>query len=361
MDKDPNAVKFALQQIKDGNIFEQFAQNFLASKLGYTFNPAGGHKDRGIDGLEHVFHRQGSQKYIYQISINKRPDSKLKASLEKLRNNKVSCDYFTFVSNQVIRDKDILVDKYFDEYKVHIKIWDIDWFTANINHSQGTKSAFYVFVESHLHEYAKPGTAIQVSDLLADPRLFVFLRQQWETHHSQKSLVDLVTDSLILYGLEGTDPDKGILRSKDELVHQIHEKLMFTPKIMSSNLDRRLTYLSKKPSRKINHHTNENEFCLPFETRQELIDKNLQDADLYNDFKKTSSESLNSYLKPKVVTVQDAYLLIESVFNKIFYKQGLEFTSLIGFHDYQDSFSKSLPDIIDEVLESKLTLMSIKN
>ena len=350
MNKNPDAVRFALQQVKEGNIFENFAQEFLASKLGYNFIPAGGIRDRGIDGLEHIFHREGYEKIIYQISIDKEPVTKLEDTLKKLQANKISYSQLIFVSNQVIKDKDILADKCFENYRIHVRIWDIDWFAANINHSHGTISAFHIFVESHLHEYNKPGTAIKVSDLLTDPRLFVFLRQQWEAHHAQKSLVDLVTDSLIFYGLEGTDPEKEKLRSKGELIDQIHEKLKFIPKVMSSNLDHRLDYLSKKPQRKINHHTKDDKYCLPFETRQELIDKNLQDAGLHDDFKKTSSEKLNYYLKSEEVQVRETYPLIESTLNKIFYKQGLEFADLVNSKDYKDSFSKSLPDIIAEVV-----------
>ncbi len=51
---DPEAMRYALKKIKDGFIFESFAQEFLSQKLGYEFIPAGGIKDRGIDGLEHV-------------------------------------------------------------------------------------------------------------------------------------------------------------------------------------------------------------------------------------------------------------------------------------------------------------------
>ena len=52
---DPRAFEFALIQIKDDYIFERFAQDLLCQRLGHTFVPVGGVKDRGIDGLNHCF------------------------------------------------------------------------------------------------------------------------------------------------------------------------------------------------------------------------------------------------------------------------------------------------------------------
>ena len=356
--KDPNAVRLALQKIEDGKIFENFAQSFLSSRLGYRFISAGGIKDRGIDGFEYSLYRESHTKIIYQISISKQPNYKLRESLEKLQRNEIEYDKLVFVSNQLIKDKDLIINDLLEQYKAHVDIWDIDWFVSNVNNSHGTISAFHIFVESHLHEYTKPGKGMKIHDLLSDPRLFVFLRQQWDAHHAQKSLADLVIDSLILYGLEGTDPDHKKLRSKEDLKNHIHSKLKFTPKIMDSErLDARLKHLSKKPDKKINYHTKENKFCLPFETRTELIDKNLKDEELHETFQKETLENLNKYLKLKGVRVEDTYSLIELVLNKIFYKQGLEFSDLVNSKDYKDSFSKSLPDIIDETINESSVIV----
>ena len=61
---DPKAFEYAISKIGDGFIFEEFACRFLASVLGYSFIPAGGIKDRGFDGMEHVFHREGHEKTV---------------------------------------------------------------------------------------------------------------------------------------------------------------------------------------------------------------------------------------------------------------------------------------------------------
>lgn len=65
---DPRAFEFAISQINDGFVFESFAQSFISGVMGYEFVPIGGIHDRGIDGLEHTFQREGYSRQIYQLS-----------------------------------------------------------------------------------------------------------------------------------------------------------------------------------------------------------------------------------------------------------------------------------------------------
>ena len=56
--------------------------------------------------------------------------------------------------------------------------------------------------------YNQPGTGYIVSDLVTDPRLYVFLRQQWGSYTQTNNIDEILTDTLILFALEGTDPEK---------------------------------------------------------------------------------------------------------------------------------------------------------
>nr|MBA3286026.1 hypothetical protein [Nitrosopumilus sp.] len=80
---DTAQCEYAFSQIKDGFIFEEFAQNILSKVLSYDFLPVGGSKDRGIDGLEHIFSRKGMERQIYQMSIEAKPEDKIKDTLVK--------------------------------------------------------------------------------------------------------------------------------------------------------------------------------------------------------------------------------------------------------------------------------------
>lgn len=74
-----------LAVIDDGFLFESFAQEFLSARLGYRFLSSGGIKDRGIDGLEHVSEDANKITSIFQITIDKKPETKLIDTLDKLK------------------------------------------------------------------------------------------------------------------------------------------------------------------------------------------------------------------------------------------------------------------------------------
>ena len=184
----PKEVEFALGKIDNGSIFEKFGQSFLSSVLGYEFIPHGGIKDKGIDGLEHSFNQKGYIKRIYQFSIEKSPLSKLMSTLAKLKDNGIEYDQLTFVTNQVFKDKDTFIDQACEKYKKSIRIFDISWFVVNINKSPATVTAYSVFIDSYLHEFSIPGKSYIVGDMVKDPRLFVFLRQQWDSSNKDSNL-----------------------------------------------------------------------------------------------------------------------------------------------------------------------------
>ncbi|MBL7557662.1 MAG: hypothetical protein JNM24_17665 [Bdellovibrionaceae bacterium] len=349
---DPRAVKDAISFIEDGFIFEKFSASFLAPIVGHNFLPVGGLKDKGIDGISHTFSNEGSQATIYQSSIEKNYETKIEASIQKLKDNKISFDRFIYVTNIQVKNKEKLIEFLWEKFKIPVQIFDMNWFEANANYSEATVNAFNVFVESYFHEFAKPGTERIVSDFISDPRLYVFLRQQWESKDPGIALDEMLADTLIIYALEGTDPEKGIFLKREEIEKKIAQHLKFEPKLLSTQIEKRLGFLSRKPNRKINHYSQENHYCLPFETRQELIVKNLRDQAIFENFKASVVEKLKFFLRDLDVHVKDCYALINSALNKLFYKQGLEFAQLMNDPTQTIAFEKSLPETISEVVDS---------
>ena len=218
---DPQAFCFAIDQIKDGFIFEKFAQGFLSKVLGYNFLPAGGIKDKGIDGLEHMFNREGFERDIYQMSIDKHPREKIVDTLEKLKSNSIRFNRLIYVTNISVKNKDVLIDDFFDIYKKYVQIYDQQWFAVNVNNSTATVQAYHIFVDSYLHEFAKPGATFEIADFETDPRVYAFLRQQWEENRGQTDLSEVLVDSLILLALEGTDPSQGSMQTKEQIIKKI--------------------------------------------------------------------------------------------------------------------------------------------
>ena len=349
---DPEAFEFALSKINDGLVFERFALDFLSKVLGYGFVPAGGVRDRGIDGLEHTFNRERVSRTIYQLSIERGHRAKVRDTLEKLRTNKIRHDRLVFVTNGRVEKKDALVDDMFGRYKIPVTIHDADWFKVHVNDSEQTVNAYSIFIDSYLHEFAKPGKFYAVANLEGDPRLFVFLRHQlWDSYRQGTPVEEALADALILFALEGTDPDKGILRSREEILAEIENHVKFDPSSLHPMIDQRLAALSEKP-RRINHHRKENQYCLPYHTRLEIQNRALGDLALYDEFRASTEEKLRDYMPEQVVNSADCYPLVETVLHQVFCEQGLEFAEFVLHGEAAEVVEKSLPDITAQVVDN---------
>jgi hypothetical protein len=359
MQVDKQAFEYAITKIDDGDIFEQFATKFLAAELGYDFIPVGGSKDRGIDGFQHIFSRTDNQKIIFQLSTEKDHEGKIAASIKTLEENEVDYSRLIYVTNRKINGAEIYIDKVLEENKVHLTIFDIRWFVANSNNSTSTINAYQIFVDTYLHQYSKPGQYSTVANLDSDSRLYVFLGQQFEHNRVDLKLDDLLADSLIIYSLEGTDPEKGNFKSKESIKQDIKKYLKFDPHLIDSKIDERLQALTSKP-RKIKLHTKELAYCLPYETRVEIEERNIQDELLYTQFYDQTQETIKKFFKDIQVNVKDIEGLITKVFNKLFLKQGLEFSNFVLHGDSHSVIEQKLNDVIGLAVDDSSVIISNK-
>jgi hypothetical protein len=307
------------------------------------------------------FSRDSLERNIYQISIEKEPQDKLFRTLETLEKNKIEYDSLTLVTNQIFKDKDLTVDELVELFRKPVKIYDLKWFSSRANHSAATADAYHTFVDSYLHEFNKPGKAYEVSNLVTDPRLFVFLRQQWEENRRDLKLDRLLADTLIIFSLEDTDPDNGKLKTNEEIKKAIAAHIKFDPKLLSDVIDERLVALSKGASKKVQFHKKSGAYCLPYSTRSEIQEKNLHDAALYEKFKEGVTSKLKSYLKTLNKQVKDPFQLVEETINRLFYQQGLEFADFVINGSTKKAFEKNLPDIVNQVVDESSVIKKNRN
>ena len=354
-----DGFKSALNQINDGFLFEKFALKFIPIILGYEFIPVGGVKDKGIDGLNYIYSRLGFEKNIFQLSTEINTDGKIDNSLQKLVDNKIIFDSFVYVTNRKVNNKDNLIDKYFDKYNKSIRIFDQEWFVSHANQSEATINCYYTFIDSYLHEFNKPGKSYVLCDLAGRSEIFVFLRQQLENNRDDLKIDDLLSDTLILYGLEGTDPDKDILKTKEELIKSIKEFIKFDPKLLSDTIDKRLEVLSTKP-RKIKYHTIKKGYCLPYDTRVEIQNRNLSDIQLLEIFYDQTCSIIRKYLQEELVVIRDLSKLIDEVIHNIFYQQGLEFSNYILHGESQQVIEKDIQEVINYVVDNSSVIVKNK-
>jgi hypothetical protein len=351
MQIDVTAFEYAISKIEDGFIFESFAQQFLSAVLGYGLIPVGGSKDKGIDAYQHIYQSDKLNKTIFQMSTESTWDDKIIDTFNKLKSNKVSFDRLFYVTNRKLNNTDKYCEDFFEHYKINLTIYDIRWFSSNCNANEGTIKTFHIFSEKYLHEFSTPGKTSVIANLDSDSRLFVFLRQQFDKNRNDSNIEDLLIDTLILYSLEGTDPDKNILLTKSEIHDKIQKYIKFDLRLLEDKLDSRLSILSTKP-RKIKFHTKLEGYCLPYETRVEIQNRNLNDNKLIDEFNRETIETIKKYLKDAEISIHHVNDLLNNVLNKIYYQQGLEFSNFVLLGDSKSIIEQNLADVISSAVES---------
>ncbi len=359
MQVDKQAFEHAISKIDDGDIFEIFGKQFLSAELGYDFIPVGGTKDRGVDGFQHIYTRRDNQKIIFQLSTEKNHEGKIYGTIKKLKENGVDYTKLIYVTNRKINGAENFIDEVFGKEEKHLTIFDIRWFTANCNDSDKTITAYQIFVDTYLHQYNKPGQYTTVANLDSDSRLYVFLGQQFEKNRADLRLDDLLADTLIIYSLEGTDPDNNIFKVKSEIKEGIKKYLKFDPQLIDSKIDERLIALTTKP-RKIKFHTKGQGYCLPYETRVEIEERNIKDELLFTQFYDQTQETIKKYFKDLEINVKDIEALITRVFNRIFYEQGLEFSNFVLHGDSHSVIEQKLNDVIGTAVDESSVVITNK-
>ena len=354
MKLDEEALRIVLNDMPDGFIFEQFAQKICSVIFGDEFIPVGGVGDQGIDALKYVYSRKKYSKLIYQMSTEKvhwkQEDHKITLTQDKLIENKIETDKLYFITNRKVLRKDLIQDNFYEKYEKPLTIYDMDWFVTNILSEPRAADVYISFVESNVHEYKKPGKMVEIGSFTTDPRLYVFLRQQAD-EGGNSEVESNVIDGLILYSLEGTDSDKGIFKTTEEIKTAIKELTKFSLNEFDKKINERLIELSKKPNRKVKHHVQDNKFCLPFETRVELVERDIRDAQLQKDFKQESEKLIKANLKIVDVNVKNVYTIFEEILHSIYYRQGLEFSEFIINNTCKDIVDDSLRTIVGRVVD----------
>ena len=344
-------IQDILKLIDDGFLFERFGQEFLSARLGYQFLASGGIKDRGIDGLEYTSELEKNKKVIFQLSIDKNPESKIADTVQKLLDNGIEFTRITYFTNRAVKNKDILIDHYADTDGVTLRVFDGMWIADNSNNSSATQNVIKTFVRDHLRRFQKPGEGIIINEYVKDPKLYVFLKQQIGRSEQINDINNNLIDSLILYALRDTDPDEGRLLSAEEIAGLVRGFLNFEMERIQSKINKRLKGLTKKPNRRVNHHTDVEKYCLPYETRMEILASNAKDISLYDCFHDEATLIIKKHLYSEGVNVRSISLLLDKTLEKIYYKQGLEFSDFLLNSGCNETFESSLTETVDEIIE----------
>lgn len=165
------------------------------------------------------------------------------------------------------------------ELDVTIRLRDAAYIVAHISDEVGTRAAYTHYLSDTTSYLKSVGAAstIRSSPYVRTPAVYVFLEQELARRRGDESLVDSVTDSLILWALEGTDPDAKFFMSSADVLTKMSIEIPATRQVVERRLEDRLRALAGKRypgGRQIKWHQQQDVYVLPFETRKRIEDEN---------------------------------------------------------------------------------------
>jgi len=356
---DHHLVELALGKV--GNMrFEQFSLVFFSSLLGIDFVPLGGMHDGGAEGFvdTSIFEDSTTRKFV-QVSTQETHRQKIRNTVKRLIEFGRKPKLLLYITNRIIPHIDKEQELLSDELELRVSIRDLKYIATHINDSSQTIQAFNTYLSAELNFLRSIGGSSIIGSStngLPARTLCVFLGQEVNRRCGNSSLLNTVTDTLILWSLEGTNPDKMIFLNKEEILEKIEDTLPSAKDFIRGNIDFRLKELTNKHNtddRKINHHTKENNYCLPFETRQIVEQENIEDVVL----KLTVSEQFGEKISQMIEDPNETSIL-EKVVNTChrtleitFEKQGLEMAYFVMGDEPEDYVSPSISSNIDIAIE----------
>lgn len=334
---DPREVEVALERV-DGAFFEKFAQQFYGAIQGTQFVPLGGTGDGGAEGFE--FEGLSSEDRpgrFLQASIQGDARGKIRKTVKRLIEFGREPKQIVYITSRVISNVDREEEALSEELNVSVKIRDAKYIGVHVNSSPQTIQAYDSYLSKVLEINSHVGTArlVGASEHLPAKSLCVFLGQEIERRRGNTQILESVTDSLILWALEETDPDKDKFLTRSEVLNKVLEALPSSADFIRGVLDYRLERLSAKNdtnNRSIRWYRREDKFCLPYETREIIREENSQDELLRHDV----SEAFRIRITP-LLTSDDPTTISESVIQachrtleKTFENQGLELAAFVN-------------------------------
>lgn len=250
---DQRLVSLALKDVDTAN-FERFAQTFYGALQDREFVPLGGVHDGGAEGFDastaidpEVFEETGTSIFL-RVSKQKTFRAKIRSTVARLKEFGRNPKVLTYLTSETVSNIDKEEAELSRELRCLIRIRDAKFIEVNINTDPAVQGAFASFLQPSISYAYGPGkshTADRAS-LHSDRTLAVFLRQEVDHRAGRSTLLESVSDSLILWSLGDTDPDKGVFLNKAGMLSRIEAALPSARRFIRGVIDHRLSVLTAK-------------------------------------------------------------------------------------------------------------------
>ncbi|SFC39847.1 hypothetical protein [Massilia yuzhufengensis] len=257
-----NRLELALDRLKpsDWERFEKLASAFLIDEFTHIRTVAFPGGDDGRDA--ELFSPTQEPSIVFQYSVTPKWNTKIKATVKRLKSTLPNTLMLIYVSNQVIGAAADDLKKTYRQEGLTLDVRDKNWFIERVNSTMQRQAAAEelssVIVDPLL---AKSGVGPKVQAQLSNNELtaaVTYLGLQWHDSERDKGLTKLTFESLVLAALSSTDSDNRLSREKIRM--QVRLLLPEHPEQqIITYVDNALTRLSKAT---IKHWAKQDEFCL---------------------------------------------------------------------------------------------------
>ena len=354
-------AELALERVS-GSDFEAFFHAFYPALAGIDFIPSGGSHDGGSDAFQDrsIFEpKRQKPGSFYQASIERNYRQKIRHTVRRLIEFGREPTVLTYVTSRIVANIDQEEELLHTELSVIIKIRDGKWIAANINSSSATEAAFQTYLQPTIAFLGEFGGSSYLStpNMSSTRALCVFLGQEVDRRRGKSDILEAVTDSLILWALEGTNPDLNKFLSKQEILSKVELALPAAKHFIRGIIDRRLSVLSAKgnPSgREIRWYRKENKFCLPFDMREMVREENAEDEHLKFNVTRKFVERAGRHIEPgsSSISSEEIAELAHQAVEMTFEKEGLELAAFVAGEGNDRSY-ESIADQVEEVVDRR--------
>lgn len=253
--------------------------------MGHTFKPLGGQNDGGADGFVDSDIRQHANRtgVFFQSSKELDPASKIRRTVKRLRDVGREPRTLYYASSRVVHRIDEMQDKLTEELDVNIRIYDRNYFEVHANENSNVQASFDENLSSSIAFIAEsvapsfPTAGIPP----AHREVSAFLGQEVNRKVGTTKTLESVTDALILWALEGTDPT-GRMMTIEDIIAKVENVVPTAKRFFRGEIRIRLRKLVAKTDgeRQVNIYGKQGLYCLPFESRRQIEKHNLEEEAL---------------------------------------------------------------------------------
>ncbi|WP_428739837.1 hypothetical protein [Sulfurimonas sp.] len=333
--------------------FENFAQKISRCKHGDDYFATSPFKDGGVDGFKDRFseelvvskHRKPG--IIYQYGTTEDFEKKIRSTYHSLKHNGINVTKINYFTARSISQLTKHIDSLEDELDIAVSITDQAQFCVMAANSE-CKKIFQEFVATMI------GSLEDEADKnirLDYPSLYLSAWYKYENRTEANKTITNIADSLIIWALRNTDPDKNIFMHEHQIYETIEQEFPTAKHSIKSIFRDRLAHLNKLRTefsrQSIQKH--KQGYCLPKETREDFQEKNQNSKELLLLTKSSVLKRLEEQgcIKHKEEIVE---LLLFSIKN-IYMKQGMKLLQSITSDDEESYNDLSLIDAVESAIE----------